>query len=116
MTKLKIGIAGIWYDCFDEDLARELYLGSLEALRKLGEEWDFELVAAPDVTNDVAVCKGMTGLQLNGEIVHHDDAVSGPRHETAGIGNQVAVVRHDVAIGEPMLRGEGHFFRQRVDQ
>ncbi|MBU1050518.1 hypothetical protein KKG90_10910 [Candidatus Bipolaricaulota bacterium] len=56
MAKLKIGIAGVWYDCFDEDLARTLYLGSLESLRELGKVWDFELIAAPDVTNDVGVC------------------------------------------------------------
>ena len=56
MSKLRIGIAGVWYDCFDEELARTLYRSSLESLRKLGEEWDFELIAAPDVTNDVAVC------------------------------------------------------------
>lgn len=56
MAKLKIGFAGVWYDCFDEDLSRQLYQESVEALRALGDEWGFELVAATDVTNDVATC------------------------------------------------------------
>ena len=51
-----------------------------------------------------------TGLQFNGIIVHHNDAVSGPRNETTGISTQVAVVRHDIAISEPMRRGEGQCF------
>jgi len=56
MKTLKIGIAGVWYDCFDEDLARELYHESVSSLRSMGEEWGFELIAAPDVTNDVETC------------------------------------------------------------
>jgi len=56
MKTLKIGIAGVWYDCFDESLARELYQSSLESLRDMGDKWGFELIAAPDVTNDVETC------------------------------------------------------------
>lgn len=56
MSKLTIAVAGVWYDCFDEDLARKLYQESVTALRTLGEAQGFEIIAAPDVTNDVATC------------------------------------------------------------
>jgi len=56
VDRLRIGFAGVWYDCFDEDLSRKLYQDSVQALTALGREWGFELVAAPDVTNDVATC------------------------------------------------------------
>jgi L-fucose isomerase-like protein len=56
MTQLKIGLAGVWYDCFDEELSRQLYRDAVEALTKLGETWGFDVVAAPDVTNSVDVC------------------------------------------------------------
>ena len=56
MARVKIGIAGVWYDCFDEELARQIYQESVAALRELGKTRGFEIVAAPDVTNDVATC------------------------------------------------------------
>jgi len=56
VSPLKIGMAGVWYDCFDEELSREIYNESLNVLRNLGETMDFEIVAAPDVTNQVDVC------------------------------------------------------------
>jgi L-fucose isomerase-like protein len=56
VDRLRIGFAGVWYDCFDEGLSRKLYQASVRALTALGNEWGFELVAAPDVTNDVATC------------------------------------------------------------
>lgn len=56
MSKLKIGIAGVWYDCFDEALSQELYRGAVDTLGKLGQEWGFELIAAPAATNNVDVC------------------------------------------------------------
>jgi len=56
LKKLRIGFASVWYDCFDEALAREMYNDSIGVLKELGDKWGFELVAAPDVTNDVEVC------------------------------------------------------------
>lgn len=56
MPKPKIGFTGVWYDCFSEALSRKIYLDSVTSLQALGKEWGFDLVAAPDVTNDVALC------------------------------------------------------------
>jgi len=55
VSQLRIGMAGVWYDCFDEDLSRKLFNESVAVLRDLGRERGFELIAASDVTNDVDV-------------------------------------------------------------
>lgn len=58
MPKIKIGFAGVWYDCFSEDLSQRIYKESVTALQTLGAKWGFDLVAAPAATNDVSVCAG----------------------------------------------------------
>jgi len=67
VTKLKIGLAGVWYDCFNEALSKKLYRESVSSLRTLGSEWGFDLVAAPDATNDVGLCASFCG-----ELKHAD--------------------------------------------
>jgi L-fucose isomerase-like protein len=63
VPKLKIGFAGVWYDCFSEALSKRIYLDSLAHLRRLGDKWGFELVAASEATNDVEAC-GRFRLEL----------------------------------------------------
>jgi len=52
---LRIGLAGVWYDCFDQEYGRKKYLESVASLRELGKTWNFEIIAAQDITNDVDI-------------------------------------------------------------
>jgi len=56
MGKLKIGLVGVWYESFNEDLAKRIYRESVASMNQLAKQWDFELVAADEATNDVSVC------------------------------------------------------------
>ncbi|MEW5826092.1 MAG: hypothetical protein AB1778_04605 [Candidatus Bipolaricaulota bacterium] len=69
MEKLRIGFAGVWYDCFSEELSKKIYRDSVASLRALGATWGFDLVAAPEATNDVGTC---TAFRAELERAHVD--------------------------------------------
>jgi len=56
VNKLKIGLLGVWYESFNEDLAKRIYRDSVVSMTKLSAKWDFDLIAADEATNDVAAC------------------------------------------------------------
>lgn len=70
MVRLKVGLVGVWYDCFSEELSKKIYRDSVTSLRALGAAWGFDLVAAPEATNDVNVCAafrqelGLVGVDM----------------------------------------------------